>query len=229
MRRKGIPERESFGNGKRKKMEIEKSRNQEYLKIMEDIYHVSQKSGLKSFVWGGFAVDILQGEFTREHGDLDCFTEKLDENREMLRQQYEALGYSVSYMEEFWMLRIEKNGMHASFNSVRDIDGIAHWYHIGPRGTVYFPYDWLDRTPRLFYGIPVYTIGEKMAYVLKSSARLLNPEWRMREKDCADIARLERLLDMKAEEREEIKKKVWSHNPYWYARGYEECYYPILL
>ncbi|MCI8691186.1 MAG: hypothetical protein HFH91_00285 [Lachnospiraceae bacterium] len=209
-------------------MEALKSSNQEYLKIMEDIYHVSERSGLRSFIWGGFVADILQGEFTREHGDLDCFTENLAENRELLQRQYEELGYSVSYMEEFWMLRIEKNGKHASFNSVRNIDGIAHWYHIGPHGTVYFPYDWLDRTPRRFYGIPVYTIGEKMAYTLKTSARLLNPKWETREKDHLDIAILERLLDGKAEEREEIKKKVWSHNPYWYARGYEEYYFPVL-
>lgn len=204
-------------------------RNQEYLKILEDICHVSQLSGVKSFVWGGFVVDILQGRFSREHGDLDCFTEHLAENREMLRKEYEALGYSVSYMEEFWMMRIEKNGLHASFNSVRNLDSIAHWHHIGPHGTVYFPYDWLDQSPRLFYGIPVYTIGEKLAYVLKANARLLNPEWRLREKDRLDIAILERLLDKTEEEIREIKKKVWSHNPYWYAKGYDEYYFPVLM
>lgn len=205
------------------------SKNQEYLKMMKDIYHVSEILGLKSFVWGGFVIDILQGEFTREHGDLDCFTEHLAENWLILQRQYEALGYSVSYMEEFWMLRIEKNGIHASFNSVRNIDGIAHWYHIGPRGTVYFPYDWLDQKPRLFYEIPVYTIGEKMAYVLKTSVSLLNPEWRLRERDHLDIAMLERMLDRKEENIKEIRKRVWSHNPYWFTKGYDEYYYPILL
>lgn len=210
-------------------MEHSESMNQEYLKMMEDIYHVSESVGLKSFIWGGFAADILQGEFTREHGDLDCFTENLPENIEELRCQYEAQGYSVSYMEEFWMLQIEKNGMHVSFNSVKNMGGIAHWYHIGPHGTVFFPYDWLDLKPRLFYGIPVYTIGEKLAYVLKTSARLMNPEWKTREKDHSDIALLERLLDRNEEGKNEIRKKVWSHNPYWYARGYDEYYYPILL
>lgn len=177
------------------KVEKVSGKNQEYLKMMKDIYHVSEMFGLRSFVWGGFVADIIQGEFTREHGDLDCFTEYLAENWEILQRQYEALGYSVSYMEEFWMLRIEKSGIHASFNSVRNIDGIAHWYHIGPHGTVYFPYDWLDQNPRLFYETPVYTIGEKMAYVLKTSARLLNPEWKLRERDHLDITMLERLLD----------------------------------
>lgn len=210
-------------------MEVIGSKNQAYLKMLEDIYHVSEKIGLKSFVWGGFAIDILQGEFTREHGDLDCFAENLAENKDTLRQQYEALGYCVHYMDEFWMLRIEKGGLHASFNSVRNIDGIAHWYHAGPHGTVYFPYDWLDLRPRQFCGILVHTIGVKMAYVLKTNVRLINAEWRLRDKDRSDIAILERLLDKTEEEIEEMKKKVWSHNPFWYAKGYEEYYYPILL
>lgn len=78
-------------------MEISGGMNREYLKMMEDIYHVSETAGLKSFIWGGFVADILRGEFTREHGDLDCFTENLPENRERLQRQYEGLGYSVSY------------------------------------------------------------------------------------------------------------------------------------
>ena len=65
--------------------------------------------------------------------------------------------------------------------------------------------------------------------MLKTSARLMNPEWKTREKDYSDIALLERLLDRNAEEILEIKKKVWSHNPYWYERGYAVYYFPILL
>lgn len=79
----------------------------------------------------------LTGQIPREHGDLDCFTENLAENWEKLRQQYGNLGYDVYYMEEFWLPRIEKGGLHASFNSMKNIDGIAHWYHAGSHGTVF--------------------------------------------------------------------------------------------
>ena len=38
-------------------MEISGGMNREYLKMMEDIYHVSETAGLKSFIWGGFVAD----------------------------------------------------------------------------------------------------------------------------------------------------------------------------
>lgn len=211
--------------GRQRKEEFMAWGNQGYLEMMRDIFRVSEELGIRSYVWGGFAVDILQGSFTREHGDLDCFTENLAENRERLQQRYEALGYEVHYMEEFWLLRIEKGGLHASFNNMRNIDGIAHWYHAGPHGTVFFPYGWLDEGPRVFYGTPVRTIGERLAYVLKTNARLLHPEWKLREKDRGDIAILEGML---GEEAGEIGKRVWSHSPFWSAKGYEEYYYPVV-
>ena len=206
------------------------SKNQQYLDTLQDIYTVSSSLGLKTFIWGGFAVDILHGSFTREHGDLDGFTENLVENIDALKHQYESLGYSIKYyLEEFWMLSIEKGKIHATFNSVRNIDGIAHWHHAGPRGTVFFPYEWLDDTPALFYGVPVYTFGINMAYILKTNVRLISPEWQPREKDKADIAILEQILSARGISKDEITKKVWSHNPYWYAKGYEEYFLPITL
>ena len=134
------------------------NKNQKYLDMMKDIYAVSTGLGLKTFVWGGFAVDILYGKFTRQHGDLDCFTENLVENIDELKSRYEALGYSVNYLEDFWMLLIERGDVHAAFNSVRNVDGIAHWHHAGPHGTVFFPYDWLDKEPAVFYDSSVYKI-----------------------------------------------------------------------
>ncbi|MDR0272426.1 MAG: hypothetical protein LBI27_03815 [Clostridiales bacterium] len=204
-------------------------KNHKYLVMMMDIFTVSKGLGLKTYIWGGFAVDILHGEFTREHDDLDCFTENLVENHEELQRQYEALGYSVNYIEYVWMLQIEKGDIHATFNSVKNIDGIAHWHHAGMHGTVFFPYNRLDDLPRTFYGTLVYTIGEKMAYILKTNVRLISAEWTLREKDCLDISILENLLNSQGVDKNEIKKKVWSHNPYWFAKGYKDYYFPITL
>jgi hypothetical protein len=204
-------------------------KNQKYLEMMNDIFRISDILGLKTYIWGGFAVDMLHGEFTREHGDLDCFTENLVENRNALQQQFQTLGYSVNYLDDFWMLQIEKGDVHATFNSVRNIDGIAHWHHAGSHGTVFFPYDWLDEAPRVFYETPVYTFGERMAYILKTNVHLISAEWKLRDKDYSDIAILEQLLNSLNVDINEIKKKVWSHNPYWYAKGYEDYYFPIIL
>jgi hypothetical protein len=203
--------------------------NQTFLAFMDDIYTVSARLGLKSYIWGGVAVDVLHGAFTREHGDLDCFTEGLVENITELRSRYETLGYSTQYFPDFWMLIIKKGDAHATFNSVMNVDGIAHWYHAGPRGTVFFPYDWLDKEPHDFYGVPAYTYGIKMAYTLKNNVRLISPEWRMRDKDRDDISILDKIVASKGVDKDELIKNVWSHNPYWYAKGYEDYYFPITL
>jgi len=52
-------------------------RTRKQLKLIKDIYIVSEKLRLKTFFWGGFAVDILHGAFTRDHSDIDAFIEKM--------------------------------------------------------------------------------------------------------------------------------------------------------
>lgn len=204
-------------------------KNQQYLAMMKDIYEVSARVGVKTYVWGGLAVDILHGEFSREHGDLDGFTENLTEHLAELTHRYEALGYTVHYLADFWMLQIKKGDIHAAFNAVRNIDQIAHWYHIGVRGTVFFPYEWLDAQPTDFYGSPVYTAGVRLLYALKHHVKLISAEWQPRDKDRADMELLGRMLAERGLDKDEIRQKIWSHNPFWYAQGYEEYYYPIRL
>ncbi|MCL2603868.1 MAG: hypothetical protein FWD90_05255 [Defluviitaleaceae bacterium] len=203
--------------------------NQKFIDKLKDIYAVSEKLGIKTYIWGGIAVDILNGSFTREHGDLDCFIENLDENITELINRYETLGYQTQYFPDFWMLTIKKGDALATFNSVRNVDGIAHWYHAGPRGTVFFPFDWMDKEPHDFYGAKAYTFGIEMAYTLKNNVRLISPEWKMRDKDKADIAILDQIIAARGINREELLKNVWSHNPYWYAKGYGDYFFPITL
>ena len=197
---------------------------------MKDIYDVSNAFGIKTYIWGGFAVDILNGGFTREHGDLDCMTENLVENIDGLKGKYESLGYSVNYLEDFWMLQItNQDGFNATFNDIRNIDGIAHWHLIGPHGTVFFPYEWLNETARSFYNLSVCTVGGRLSYVIKTNVKLISPEWKTREKDMADIEILEQVLFSNGINKKEIEEKVWSYHPYWYAKGYSEYYYPIMV
>ena len=205
-------------------------KTKQHIDMMKDIYTVSRDLGIKTFIWGGYAVDILHGHLTREHSDLDCFTENLVENLVELKRRYSALGYEIEFIHEFWMLKIKKAGEYASFNAMKNIGGIAHWYHIGPQGTVFFPYEWLDSEPHIFYDTPAYTHGVKMAHILKTNIRWLNPEWATREpreKDKADLAILEQIFVSKGINKDDIKRKVWSHNPFWYAKGYEEHFFPV--
>jgi len=206
----------------------EKTKKQ--LLLIKDIFDISKNLGLKTFLWGGFAVDVLNGSLTREHSDIDTFTENLVENKDVLIASYKSLGYSVDfYLEDFWMLAIKKNDISATFNTVRNIDGIAHWHHAGVHGTVFFPFDWLDKEPRDFYGSMAYTYGIELAFLLKTNVKLISAEWQLRDKDKADIAVLKTLLMSKGICENTIRKKVWSHNPYWYAKGYDDYFLPITL
>jgi len=206
-------------------------KTKQHLELMHDIYAVSAELGIKTYVWGGYAVDILYGKLTREHSDLDCFTENLVENLDALSDKYKARGYSVKYLSDWWMLIIEKGDVHAAFNSVKNICGIAHWHHAGPQGTIFFDYNWLDKKPHNFYGVPTYTFGLEMAYIIKAHVKLISPDgkWQGREKDEADIAILNGMIASRGIDKNEIVKKVWSHSPYLYAEGHEECFYPTTL
>jgi len=160
------------------------TRTQKQIELIKDVYAVSTSLGLKTFFWGGYAVDILHGTLTREHSDIDGFTENLVENKDELIVRYESIGYSIGfYLEDFWMLQIKKGDVHATFNTVRNIDGIAHWHHAGSHGTVFFPYEWLDEKPTDFYGSAAYTFGVEMAYLIKTNVKLISAEWQLRGKD----------------------------------------------
>ena len=206
-------------------------KTQKHLEMMKDIYNVSTSLGLKTYLWGGYAVDVLHGTLTREHSDIDGFTENLVEYKDELIAEYESLGYSINleYFDYMWMLIIKKDGEHAAFNSVKNIGGIAHWHHVGPRGTVFFPYKWLDDKPVDFYGSQVYTYGVEMAYLIKTNINLLNPEMQAREKDKSDIAVLEQIILAKNIDEKEIRRKIWCHSPYLYEKGYEEYLLPVMF
>ena len=197
--------------------------------MMKDIYEISSELGLKTYLWGGFAVDILTGKLTREHGDLDCFSENLVSNITDLKAAYEKRGYKVNYLEDFWMLQINKGDENATFNNLRIINDIVHWYHIGKHGTVFSPELWLDSIPNEFYGVQVYTAGVQFLYAVKTRVELLSPEWKTRKKDEADIKILKYILDSMGISEVKIYSKIWNHNPYWYAKGYEKYLKPIIV
>jgi len=154
-----------------------------YLQMMRDVYEVSAACFTKTYIWGGFVIDIFEGKFLREHGDLDGFVENMMSVLERLIIEYESRGYHTDFRKDINMLEIRKGNQHAAFNPL-DVDGtVAMWRHIGDQGTVYFPYGWLDKNPRSFYNAKVYTSGLCFEYGFRKIVHLLNPEWNEREKD----------------------------------------------
>ena len=203
-------------------------KNQQYLCMLEDIFDISTKLGIKTFIWGGMSIDIWEGYFLREHGDLDGFVENLIENLDVLVSEFRKRKYEITFTSEFSMLEVKKGLVHASFNPLK-IDGkSAEWKHIGNEGSVYFPTEWLDQIPRTFYNTKVYTSGIQFEYAIKTKISMLHPKWQLREKDLLAIKYMKGKLEERGISEEEIYKWFWSYNPYWYKQGYDEFFRPTV-
>lgn len=204
--------------------------NKQYLKFIHDIFDISNELGIKTFVWGGLTTDIFEGEFLREHSDLDGFIENMASVLELLIEKYQSRGYLVKYLEEFSMLEVAiDENQYASFNPVVIEGGLAMWRHIGDRGTVYFPESWLDNQPRDFYDAKVYTSGLKFEYAFRQISALVNPDWVEREKDKVAKSYLEKKMNELNINPDEIMRNIWSYNPYWIGKGYDPFDKPTLV
>ncbi len=209
-------------------METLSAANRGYLEFLRNIGEVSKTCGTRTYIWGGFTIDILEGRFVREHHDLDAFTLNLLDVLPEMTALYTARGYATEFRDDIDMLTIRRDGLHASVNRL-EVDGpIAMWRHIGDEGTVCFPADWLDAAPRDFYGVKVYLAGLELDYTLKTNIRMINAVWTLREHDHAAIAVLERMMVERNLDPEDFLRHVWSFNPYWVKQGYPEYAMPAV-
>ncbi len=203
--------------------------NKKCLNFLKDIYKVSSEADTKTYIWGGLVIDVEQGKFLREHGDIDGFIEDMMHKLHILKARYAERGYSVEFNEEFNILKISMNGMHAGFNAL-DTDGdVAMWRHIGKHGTVFFPFEWLDKYPRKFYDINVYSAGILFDYGFRSIAKRCNPQWKEREKDKSAMVYLEEKIEAAGMDTSMILEKIWSYNPFWAKKGYDPFKEPVLV
>ena len=198
------------------------------LQFFKDIFEVSNICSTKTFIWGGTTIDILEGEFIREHHDIDGFTLNLLDVRDEMTTEFQNRGYETSYMEEVDILGIKKGDLHAGFNRLETDGDTAMWRGAGDEGTLFFPLKWLDNEPRIFYDTKVYISGIEFEYAIKTNPKMLHPKWEPREKDLKAIESLSKLLEERNIDKIEILKNVWSYNPYWSKRGYSEYSMPVV-
>jgi len=202
--------------------------NRRQLEFLRDIYEVSAACSTKSYIWGGLTIDIMEGRFLREHGGMDVFTLNLLELKDDLSELYVDRGYQTEFLPEWHMLQIRRDGHSGSFNCLEIDHGVAMWRHIGEHGTVYFPASWLEDVPRRFYDVMVHISGVEFEYSIKSNVRLLSPEWQLRPKDREAREYLEGVLQERRVEEEDVLKHIWSHNPFWVRKGYQEYAMPVV-
>lgn len=197
------------------------SESQKYqLQLLRDIIEISDLCSTKTYIWGGLAIDIVEGRFLREHRDIDGFTLNLMDVKNRMETLFQDRGYTTSFLTDFDMLRVETNGCHAVFNRLEVENGIAMWRHIGNEGTVYFPCKWLEKKPYYFYDIPVLVSGAEFEYSIKAKVQLLSPVWQSREKDILALEYWTKKLDDRNTNSEHLLQQVWSDNPYWRKKGY---------
>ncbi|HEY3378086.1 MAG TPA: hypothetical protein VGL77_11395 [Armatimonadota bacterium] len=103
--------------------------NQRYLTFMRDIYDVAQACATTTYIWGGFTLDIYNGRFLREHHDLDGFTQNLLDVLPESMALYERRGYTTEFRDDFDMLTIRRDGLHATFNRLEIAGETAMWRH----------------------------------------------------------------------------------------------------
>jgi hypothetical protein len=203
--------------------------NKNYLNMVNDINTVSKEVGKKFYVWGGFVQDILEGKFIREHKDLDMFAEDLELIIDKVIGVFEKLEYECQYNNDISMLRVDKNNKHIGINPLEIKYDVAIWKHIGQKGFVIFPKDWLDQEPRIFYDTKVLTAGYKFEYTFRKIAKYLNPKWNERDKDKEAKEYYKNILDKNKIKEEDLLKKIWSYNPFWLEYGYNGYESPVLV
>ncbi len=202
--------------------------NQRHLAVLRDIYEVSRLCSTTTYIWAGLVPDILTGVFLRDHGDVDGFTLNLWALKGELAARYRQRGYAITLLDEVDFLRIDRDGVQATFNQLEFEGETALWRHAGREGTVYFPRCWLPAAPMDFYDAKVFVSGLEFEYAIKTHPHLLNPEWQGRDKDREAIDWLSKRLAERQIDCEEILKQIWGYNPYWVKRGYPEYARPAV-
>ena len=210
---------------------IMENNNKDILQCFEDIQSFSNQLSIKSYVWGGYVQDIIEGKILREHGDIDVFIENMDMNIDELIEKFNNAKYKCSYLNDIQMLNLVKNEVKATINPIRFIDKTAIWKHIGEQGFISFPKDWLDKEYRNFYNLSILTAGIEFEYCIRKIIRYMNPNWtgNIRDKDIIANAYYEKKLLDKNISPKELLGKIWGYSPFWLKDGYNGYEPPVLV
>lgn len=199
------------------------SEKQKYqLQCLKDVSEISGLCSTKTYIWGGLAMDIVDGRFLREHGDIDCFTLNLLDVRHKMETEFQQRGYTTSYLDEVDMLHVHNNDCRAAFNRLEVDNGIAMWRHIGNEGTISFPQDWLGSNYIGFYDTEVLISGAEFEYSIKANVKLLSPLWKPRQTDIAALEYWTSKLREQNIDPENVLHQIRCDNPYWRKKGYSE-------
>ena len=203
----------------------------DFFDLLKIIYEITNELNIKAYIWGGFVQEIIENKYSRTHHDLDMFIENMDTRIVELKKILDENNVKYEYKEQFKMLVLYKNKIHIGINPLMIDHDIAIWKHIGDRGFVIFPKQWLDNEPREYNGLKVLTAGIKFEYCFRKMAKHINPDWKNknREKDNINIEYYKNKLAENGINEKELLENIYSYNPFWMEHGYRELKEPIIV
>ncbi len=160
------------------------------LSAMQQVEAFSTELHTTSWIWGGLSVDIYQGRFMREHGNLDYLTLHLHDLADPLARRFQDVGWQTRQLKKE-DLKIDIQLGHI------DIFKDVRWTHNGEAGPLYFPAEWLETQARCFYDVETHVVGPEFQYALLDHPELPNPAWKPRLKDLASRAQLKSIVENK--------------------------------
>ena len=165
---------------------------------------IAAELGTSAYIWGGWAPDIYQGRFLREHSDIDCFIVDLYRLFTPFNERLLQESWQVGDPLDGHLLWAKRDGVKLHLGHIEidapqkggvDSNGcIVNWKHNGNHGSIFFPTDWLRKEAVRFLGLEVHVVEPQLGYVLKMNPRLMNPDWTSRDKDRADLEVLRAML-----------------------------------
>ena len=167
-------------------------KNQHILDAIKLVETISTNLGTTTWLWGGLVVDITQGDFLREHDDLDCLTMNLHQLKSQFSGMFKNLGWGTQNLEN-GDLKLTKDNIKIHLGHI-DLSDKVTWTHNGEKGSLIFPVSWLSLETTEFRGVKTHVVLPELQYVLKKYPKLLNPEWETRDKDILDLKALEKIL-----------------------------------
>lgn len=184
---------------------IPKEKFKQQIEAMGEIERIAVGLGITAYQWGGWAADLVKGEPTREHSDLDylCLVDRPEAINDLENALIEA-GWTTKVASG--VLVADKGRAESGFiMAKRQGDEIA-LERKGSVGQIRFPAEWLPVEPVTFQGVTTHVADIRFSYAMKWLPYKYVENLRWREKDKRDIQQMETILA-------EMAKSDPTHEP----------------
>jgi len=168
---------------------MDEDRAHRQLRLIAEVVAATGERGIQVWLRGGWAMDFFLGEVTRDHRDIDWFAWTGDV--EVLHVALEGRGFQAAPgLPADQQLDLVKEGEDLSFNLLRREEGRVV-VGGGPFAGSPWPEDMLDAHPGHLGDIRCPVINPRAQVEIKQMMPVWVPGSPRREKDIADVARLQ--------------------------------------